>query len=61
MTLEEFLERLAALTRESGFAIGGCGDCGSPWSTGDGTDPMQGTRARDLEWDGKTETYVYGA
>ena len=28
---EEFLKDLAKLTRKHGFAIGGCGCCGSPF------------------------------
>ena len=34
--LNQFLEELTALTKKHGFAIGGCGCCGSPWLYDDG-------------------------
>ena len=30
-TVRKFLEALAALSKEHGLKIGGCGECGSPW------------------------------
>lgn len=29
--VRKYLEALAALSKEHGFKIGGCGECGSPW------------------------------
>lgn len=36
--LIEFLTELTKLTDKYGFEICGCGCCGSPWVTSDGTD-----------------------
>lgn len=35
--LIEFLTELTKLTDKYGFEIGGCGCCGSPWVTSDGS------------------------
>ena len=34
--LNKFLDELTELSRKHGFAIGGCGCCGSPWIYDDG-------------------------
>lgn len=33
--LKAFLRELAELSQKHGLYIGGCGDCGSPWITGE--------------------------
>ena len=52
----EFILKLAALTREYGIAIGGCGCCESPWldAKADVSDPRAGYKydneAYGLQW-----------
>lgn len=53
MTSQEidFLQKLAALTKETGVALTGCGCCGSPFLTaagdGEGYATVEGS---DVEW-----------
>lgn len=47
----KFMRGLEKLTRETGIAIGGCGECGSPWLTKlkeTELDPRAGYGFRDL-------------
>jgi hypothetical protein len=60
MTYEEreaaFVVALTALTKQYGVAIGGCGCCGSPWTSDTDATHSSGrnghyTNVEQLEWD----------
>jgi len=46
-----FLKGLAKLAKQTGFRIGGCGCCGSPWATRDERGSVVGTYSIDNDGD----------
>ena len=55
-----FLKALAELTKEYQIAIGGCGDCGSPWLDAKPYHKFYQADAyvgEHLTWDAETQTY----
>lgn len=48
--VRKYLEALAALGKEHGFKIGGCGECGSPWVTDLYEKRSSSTHIEHLTW-----------